>query len=707
MSLVATPQRKFVVLAGISMMLWLALAFAVAPWLIRSAYLEESLPFLNNMLAGRGVHPVEFYLDTWWALVPKVSAAFLGVVLFGYLGIRHRARIRESFADDGWIPATSAGALLAGGWLGWWTGLLDISYRVLDVAVHQRPRGPATANLWLAPILGTVVTGGLGWIAWYVARRFKGKATLHPVVVVGVGLLFYSWIRLFGLGIHPVAALVLAVGIASQLGRPLVTWSAGFLRFARRTFPYMAVGTVLAAVTITGGDPLSERSATRRLAPARDGAVNVLLLILDTARATSMSLYGAERRTTPNIDRLARSGAVFDLALAPTPWTLPSHATYFTGLHPQDHRATSGTRLGDEYTTLAEILSEQGYMTGGFVANREFTFRRSGLEQGFHRYRDAPLGWKSLLGSLEFVRAPVLRVRGWLFESRYDAGRKHADDVNREFLEWLDDVAEEDRPFFGFLNYFDVHSAYLPHPPFDTLFSPPGDLNDIRGDWNDASVYSDRELYELETAYDEALAFLDHNIGLLFEELERRDELDNTVIVLTSDHGEQFGEHNLLAHMNSLYMPVLHVPLLLIDASGGVPAGVRVTQPAAMRDLASTVLDLLDVPVDVPGESLTRFWSGDSRDEPILTYLDEGTGGPDRWTMRGVVHGRWNYIRNYGGEVADEMYDLTIDPEEIHNLATDPPDEDVRARLNRMRELTSRLNPAPPSSSNSLERRGN
>ena len=403
-----------------------------------------------------------------------------------------------------------------------------------------------------------------------------------------------------------------------------------------------------------------------------------------------MSLYGYGRNTTPTLDALATRGVTFDRAIAPTPWTLPSHATFFTGLEPHEHAASADLPLGEEFRTVAEALGDGGYATGGFVANLEFTLEGTGIAQGFHRYRDEPLSASRFLASLPFVAWPFNVARRWTGD-RTELVRKRADEINQEFLEWLDGPVADDRPFFAFLNYFDVHNDYEPQAPFDTLFSPAGDLYWISGPWNNAGRYSDAELEQLRTAYDEAFAYLDFEIGNLLAELEQRGRLENTVIIVTSDHGEHFGEHDLLVHLNSLYMPLLHVPLVVVHPAGGIPAGHRVGATVALSDLAATILELSKVDESLPGESLARFWRGEGIEEPVLTRVDYGM---QRWTMRGIVDGTWNYIRNYAGPVPEELYDLSVDPWETRNLANDA-DPSVQDLLARLGALVDSLDTGP------------
>jgi arylsulfatase A-like enzyme len=262
--------------------------------------------------------------------------------------------------------------------------------------------------------------------------------------------------------------------------------------------------------------------------------------------------------------------------------------------------------------------------------------------------------------------------------------RRTAEDVNGDFLDWLDDRAN--RPFFAFLNYFDAHSPYETHAPFDTMFSRSSPRYWLMRGWQRS--YTEAERQEFIDAYDSAIAYLDHQIGRLLTELDRRGVLDSTLLVIVSDHGESLGENGILIHANSLYMPQLRVPLA-IRMPGDVPAGRRVDSPVSLRDLPATVLDLVGLDVDLPGRSLRTLWepggAGPVDAEGVFSELTYNRfAHPDDpiqlGLMRSIVRGGWHYIRN--GDGSEELYDFRLDPDETLDLAAG---EEGRAALNALR----------------------
>jgi arylsulfatase A-like enzyme len=266
--------------------------------------------------------------------------------------------------------------------------------------------------------------------------------------------------------------------------------------------------------------------------------------------------------------------------------------------------------------------------------------------------------------------------------------RKHAPDINAEFLDWHADY-DGARPFFAFLNYFDAHSPYETHPPFDTKFSATPPRYWLMRGWQRS--YTEAEMQEFVDAYESAIAYLDHQIGELLSELEARGVLDNTLLVIVSDHGESLGENDILVHANSLYMPQLRVPLG-IRMPGRAPAGLRIDSPVSLRDLPATVLDLVGLNATLPGRSLRSLW------QPGVVEpadADRNAGAFSELTynrfahaddpiqlglMRSIVHGRWHYIRN--GDGSEELYDFRSDPDETDDLAAG---EAGRAALTALR----------------------
>ncbi|MCA9971131.1 MAG: sulfatase, partial [Anaerolineales bacterium] len=450
-----------------------------------------------------------------------------------------------------------------------------------------------------------------------------------------------------------------------------------FLTGAGLTFAALAAGSV----------GWQAANARRRLAGLPQLAVrsrpNVLLLVMDTVRAQSMSLHGYGRSTSPNLDRLAASGVRFDRAIASAPWTLPSHATMFTGRWHHELSADWLSPLDTAYPTLAEALRGQGYLTAGFVANVFYASYEHGLNRGFVHYEDYTRTAGEILAGASLGRTLgcwnrneigcQLRPTLGYYEL---LGRKTAARVNQEFLDWHA-AQDGSRPFFAFLNYFDAHAPYLPPAPYDGRFSSgitrgnPMHINLKDWEWTPDQQQAEQD------AYDSAIAYVDDQIGQLLAELEARGALENTLVLVTSDHGEEFGEHGVMAHSNSLYLPSLYVPLIAA-MPGRVPAGLQVPNAFSLRDIPATVLDLLQIDGQspFPGRSLARFWP--DRDpaaampEPLISQVTglsfRPAGYPvSKGTMLSVVLNHLHYIRR--GDAAEELYDIDADPWETADLA--------------------------------------
>ena len=265
--------------------------------------------------------------------------------------------------------------------------------------------------------------------------------------------------------------------------------------------------------------------------------------------------------------------------------------------------------LDRTYPTLAEALGRRGYRTGGFVGNTDYASAEVGLDRGFGRYEDYTLEPGQILRSSSLWRAtariaPIRRVIG-----NYDnLGRRTAPEISRAFLRWLD--RDPARPFFGFLNYYDAHRPYFPPGEWPNRFRTPGVEQNPRYRREDGAEPkpAPARIQGAIDAYDNAIGYLDSELGKLLAQLEQRGVLERTIVIITSDHGEEFFEHGLWDHGNSLYHPSVHVPLLVI-APGLAPAGVTVSQPVSIRSLPATVADLLrwsESPF--PGASLAGAW---------------------------------------------------------------------------------------------------
>jgi len=419
----------------------------------------------------------------------------------------------------------------------------------------------------------------------------RGQVTVYGSAVALAALLHLG-------RVHPAAILLLAVGTGVQLGRLAARDTDRALRSARR----LAVGA--AAVLFIAGLPgavlhrarQSSRLAALPAPPA--GAPNVILLILDTVRAANLSAYGYARPTSPVLESLAREGALFETAIAPAPWTGPSHAAMLTGRYPHFSGIWYLTPMADSLPTVAEAFRRGGYATGAFVGNAYYAGRVTGFDRGFARYDDYPVSWAQAWWSANFAQVDLVRQLTALAQSgegerllrvlrnsslrvigenqgdRYDAG-----EVVTRFLRWQDGV--QGRPYFAMLNLFDAHAPY--ESPLARRFGQ-------------GRRPVDR--------YDGAIAYMDATLGGLVEGLRARGTLDNTVLVVAADHGEHFGEHGIRGHGNSLYLELLHVPLL-IRAPGRIPSGARVAHVVSLRDIPATLLDLAGLPSSsVTGHSL-------------------------------------------------------------------------------------------------------
>jgi arylsulfatase A-like enzyme/Tfp pilus assembly protein PilF len=350
---------------------------------------------------------------------------------------------------------------------------------------------------------------------------------------------------------------------------------------------------------------------------------NIVVITVDTLRADRLGCYGFELARTPNIDRLATQGVRVDHAIAPTPLTLPSHTSIFTGLEPPAHgvRHNAIYHVPDQVQTLAERLKTEGYQTQAFVSAMVL-HRRYNLNQGFDGYDDQ-------LWSEDDPRAFMIRER---------SGPRTMDRV----LEWLDAylIASEDRaPFFLWVHLFDPHAPHEP-PAADGKFAP--------------------------TPYDGEIASVDRQVGRFVEVMQQRDALDDTVLVFTSDHGESLGDHGEKTHGIFVYESTVRVPLIL-RYPRKLPSGKVYEASVRSVDLMPTILGLADIePNETQGVDLSRALAGAAR-PPSLPQYSESLHPELEYGMA-PLHGlrldEWTYIR----APRAELYNRAKDPNETHNL---------------------------------------
>lgn len=560
-----------------------------------------------------------------------------------------------------------------------WCGMLAGAGEVLLLGVQKFLfhkaifLGPRVS--WMAAAADLLLFGALGLMQLALAVRWRQLRTVSCLVAVDVFAAAFGWLLIFP-RIQWYASLLLAGGLAVQAGRMTARTTLP-PSFISRAMKLTAALLVLLGLCIEGSLWWREHRALTALPEAPTGAPNVLLIVMDTVRAQSLSLYGYAQPTSPQLARLARSGVQFDQAIATAPWTLPSHASMFTGRYPQELSADFLKPLDATYPTLAETLGARGWLTAGFVANTYYCGYEHGLARGFVHYEDYRATLTELLLSSSLLRAVTHQaLLRRLLGTQQVLTRRTAAELNDDFLSWLarNETAPR-RPFFAFLNYYDAHEPYLPP---DVKDSSPLSRWPHEHTLRTARLLNPERLSKQDrqaevAAYDRAITYLDGQLGRLFDELARRDLLRQTLVIITSDHGEAFGEHGHYGHADNLYLPLLHVPLLVI-APGRVPVGLRIGAPVTLRDLPATILELVTRSSSpLPGQSLARFWNGAASDSAILSAVNLAPIKPRLYAegasaeMRSIVQGPYHYIK--APDESEELYDWHHDPAEDHDLA--------------------------------------
>jgi arylsulfatase A-like enzyme len=593
----------------------------------------------------------------------------------GPSGIRDRGRPTES------LKLAVAVALLSALWF---VGAGTVSRFLLHHLVVM-----SRDYLWMSP---------LSYLLFFLAAWLPVAGVgllVNRVRAVQVAVFVFVSIACFALILpYPVisrpSAAILASALGSAAARVVTRSPDAWVSAAGWTSGLLGLLFAVVAVAGAGWGMIARHRALAALPAAAAGAPNVLLIILDTVRGDELGSYGYDRPTTPNLDAFATQGVLFESAIATSSWSLPSHASLFTGHYAGRLNADWTHPLNRREPTLAEVMAGQGYVTGGFVANLYYTGWDSGLSRGFIQYSDyqrsfeqliksSPLGQMLLVDALmhassrsEMMQAlrehdlVTVRIRG--------REPKRAAGVTDEFLSWSAG-RPVGRPYFAFLNYFDAHYPFTPFPGFRSRFRKPGEPPRAR------------QLYDAE------LEYLDQQLGRLFTELGRRGELDNTIVIVTADHGEQFGERGMSGHGNTLYFALLHVPLI-IRFDGHVPVSRRVREAVSLRDIGATILDLAETRGrdSFPGQSLAPYWRGDTAStSPAIAELNrqsitDPTARMEDREFTSLVEGDWHLIRQ-GKRAVEEMFQFRKDPAESTSLVGST---EGSAALLRMRQTILR-----------------
>jgi arylsulfatase A-like enzyme len=406
------------------------------------------------------------------------------------------------------------------------------------------------------------------------------------------------------------------------------------------------------------GKPLPTGASQKGIRP------NILLISIDTLRADHLGCYGYERPTSPNIDALAAKGVLFENAFSPTSWTLPGHMSMLTSLYPSFHKLVArrnGARLHEAELTLAELLSSVGYRTAAFV-NHPYLAAEWGFDQGFDLYLRKK---KSLVLAEAQTQSAIDWVEWHLFHQHRGL---------------------EPSAFFLFVHYMDPHETYDAPPPFRDRYTGQYD-GTLRPPDHFVTMFKRRDFPSKEdyryvlALYDGEISYVDQAVGRLWKRLDDLRLLDSMVVVLTSDHGEEFKEHGGMGHKSTIYREQLHVPLVITYPPKIAP-GQRVSSQASLVDIYPTVVGLIgeDVPAQAQGTDLTSSFGSVTAGGRLTSSKRAPTQavqfaelGPPRGPWEGRSHLRAVRTNKYR-LVADlargtnELYDVQADPEEQRDL---------------------------------------
>ena len=421
---------------------------------------------------------------------------------------------------------------------------------------------------------------------------------------------------------------------------------------------------------------------------------NIILIVMDTVRADHLPGWGYPRKTTPCLDEFSKSAIVFKQAISASPWTLPSHVSMFSGLHPTEHGVlTSGQRAGEDIPLIADILRINGYNTAGFT-NNPWASAVYSLDRGFNHFVEVYKEEKRINKSLLSEGKEKLKR---LF-SMVDGG---AERTNEHVEKWLNAAGYNKTPFFVFINYMDAHVPYLAKRAFPANLS----CNSISAIIKSRKFYknpgeicigsiepSQKDFDSVIKIYDDAICYLDCKIGELLDFLKKNSLFDNTMIIVTSDHGENFGEHKslhkgvLVLHEFCLYDTLLHVPLI-VKLPFEKKRSVEVHKQVQLTNIPSMILETVGMEFSVPGQSGSTGKLGelendeDGKDESYA--FSEYVSEPAH--LMGIERANPDLVRKFDLELKSvrnkqhklivsnksepELYNLDEDPGELRNVA--------------------------------------
>ena len=518
-------------------------------------------------------------------------------------------------------------------------------------------------------------------------RRTLNQLDLTQATFLFFGLTLFACLSRSAFASPLVIELLTTITLASLFAFFWLLRGSFLVRWQKRTLPVLLLLALWCIVGFPIKQRIHERRALEKLPSASPGAPNVLVVVVDTLRADHLSTYGYERPTSPHLTQLAAQGTLFENAIAPSSWTLPVHASLLTGLYPDQHHVDSdGSLLGWDYPVLGDEFMARGYRTAAFSANTLLFCRRRGFGRGFIHFEDDFQSFASSFAQTFY--GDLIKHLLFRLELKRDLfGRRSAQQINRHALRWID---SGHRPFVVFLNYMDVHDPYRPPEPYlhrYTKMKNPGSRASEHWDWFEHLTPQQRQ--GTVDAYDGAINYVDDHIQQLMEQLQQRGLARNTVVVITSDHGESFGEHGLMTHGNALYRELIHVPLIFW-APGKIPAGRRIDAPVSLTSLPATLLEEVGESSHphFPEPSLANLWTGEraqpAMPDPVsqLAQLNWNPSFPDYYgPMASITTAHWHYIS--GGKFGDQLFPCCSDEPEQLNLAGTVVGQELASRFQR------------------------
>jgi arylsulfatase A-like enzyme len=620
----------------------------------------------------------------WFGFFEALSLLFFQGALLQVVGMADKLRMFSNI-DTGLFlfAALVYGALGFALGLLWWGALSTARERIHTLLGKTPKKEPKDFyELFVRQALSLAFLIALAALAYLDWLQLAGRspALSYPMRVIRfvfhmsvAAALSYGFFRLFFWVLNKIPSLPLL----GFLRRPLFHGICG-----GATLLFLCALAI--APHLFRGKPERSRAAATLYKPAR--MPNIVFVVLDTCRADHFSGYGYPKPTTPHIDAFMNDAVRFTHAVTPSPWTLPSHASMFTGLYPRSHGASSKHfSLDSGFLTVAEVLQASGYATVGFSAN-PMVGSVTNLDQGFDAFDEV---WRNE------GREGLLLVK-WVSSAMGKVKDKGARKINRHVREWLATRPDTSGPFFMFINFLETHGPYSPPREFRDRFVD----KDREGPLpKSVDIYSarfveyltgkrdlsGRELSDLRAMYDAELAYLDTRIGELLDILRRYGLFETSLIIMVSDHGENLGEHRMVDHQLCVYDTLLLVPLA-IRYPPVFPTPARVDATVQLTSLFPTIMDILGIPqsglpVSFATGSLLGVVSG--RDQGLAVTFSEYDSPAEILKIlrfkapyfdvsvfdRDLLAARdrgFKYIKTTNS--TDELYDLASDPGETNNL---------------------------------------